>query len=424
MSALADEQKKQLHFDLDQLRAQYPVLRREIHGKKLAYLDNAASLQKPQVVIDTIKNFYEQSYSNVHRSVHLLSQEATESYEAVRPLVAKFLGTKNTKEVIFTKGTTDSLNLVAATLGQQILKEGDSIVVTRVEHHANFVPWQQLCKTKRAKFEIVELDDNFHIDLEDFKKRLQNKPKIVAFSAMSNVTGSIHPVKELSALAKQAGAVVVVDAAQWSAHLPMDVADWPDVDCVAFSGHKIGGPTGIGVLWGRESLLETLPPYQLGGDMILEVQDHETQFNELPFRFEAGTPNIAGVIGMGAAIEFLNQWNFQSLSEYEAQLCEWGVEEFNRLENVKLIGSGSPDNRGPVFSFMIPGIHPHDLGSFLDQYAVAVRAGHHCAQPLHFHHQFAASTRASFCYYNTKEELERLVEAIQEAQKFFGRSRK
>lgn len=411
--------EKLISFDVNKLRLDFPILQRKVHGKSLVYVDNAASMQKPKCVLDKMDGFYLNHYSNIHRSVHLLSQEATASYESVREKLCSFFSTKLTEEIIFTKGTTDAVNLVASSLGNLVIQEGDEIVVSRMEHHANFVAWQNLAKRKKAHFKIVELADDFSIDKNAFKKALSKRTKIVALSAMSNVLGTANDLAPYVEMAKAVGAYVLVDAAQWAAHLPMNISKWGDIDFCCFSAHKIGGPTGVGALWGKKKILEQMPPYQFGGDMILNVGDQSTEWNELPYKFEAGTPAIAEVIGMGEAIDYLQSWNLSELSRHEEELCSYSLEKILKIKGLSVFGSKEITSRAPVFSFTVDGIHPHDLGTFLDHDGVAVRAGHHCAQPLHAFYKLGSTTRASFCFYNTKEEVDKVIESLKRAIDYF-----
>lgn len=406
-------------LEVEKIRDDFPILKRKVNGRALAYLDNAASMQKPQVVLNQIQEFYSQHYSNVHRSGHTLSVEATDLYEAVRPKVKNFIGAGSNEEIIFTKGTTEAINLVAHSWARQQLKEGDRIVISRMEHHANFVPWQVLAKELKLQVDIAELDEDFRLNLDDYKKLLARGPKLVALSMMSNVLGGINPVKELTDLAHEAGAVILLDGAQFVIHQQTKLEQLGQPDFLVFSSHKIGGPSGTGVLNASKKRLGEMSPYQYGGDMILEVRDDRITFNEPPHMFEAGTPNMAGVVGMGAAIDYLESIGFEKIEAIESELTQKAMEALVSLDALELVGPKSLDSRGPVFSFVIKGIHPHDLGTILDSHGVAARAGHHCAQPLHFKQKLPASTRASFCFYNTEEEIDQLVVAIQEARKFF-----
>lgn len=405
---------------VEKLRENFPILKREVNGKTLVYLDNAATLQKPRSVVESLSDFYFQNNSNVHRSVHRLSQEATTAYEGVREKVCEFLGIGLPHEVIFTRGTTHSINLVAHGLSD-FFKPGDSILISRMEHHANFVPWQQLAKRKSLELLIQELNSDYRIDLNDFKEQLRKNPKLVAFSGASNVLGTRNSVRELSDLAKDSGALVLFDLAQSLVHLDFEPHDFEAVDFIAFSSHKLGGPTGVGVLWGKTEHLNLMEPLEYGGDMIIEVKDQDSRWNSLPWKFEAGTPNFADVVAFGAALDFLRSINIKSLIHHESEMTRLGLEMLGSVDGLQIIGPQGPENRYPIFSFTLDSIHPHDLGTFLDQEGIAVRAGHHCAQPLHSKFGIPATTRASFSFYNTVAELEYLVEKLGEAKTFFRR---
>lgn len=410
-------------FDLKEvqkIRKDFPILGLEVHGKSLAYLDNGATTQKPLAVLNSLEEYYRQYNANVHRGAYYLSEKATEAYEGVRPKVCKFLGTSKTSEVIFTRGTTDALNLVCSSWGSENVKAGDEIVVTRMEHHSNFVPWQALAKRKGATFTVVELDSQGRLDLESLKKVLDRKPKILAITLMSNVLGTINPIREISLMAKEAGALVVVDGAQGVGHLPVNIGDLGHIDFFAFSSHKMCGPTGVGVLWGKEEVLDKMPPYQYGGDMILSVEDQLTRWNELPWKFEAGTPNIADVIAFGAAIDYLFDLDRAKIHAYETELTQKALDRLLRVPGLKILGPHTVEQRGAAVSFTLPQIHPHDLATYLDHQGIAVRAGHHCAQPLLKKLGVVASTRASFYFYNLPEEIDRLGTALEGALEYFG----
>ena len=402
------------------VRSDFPILARAVHGKPLVYLDNAASSQKPRAVIDAMSRYYLQSNANVHRGVHVLSQEATDAYEGVRPKVRAFIGARHDHEVIFTRGTTESINLVATAWARDNLKPGDAVVVTRMEHHSNFVPWQAVAKRTGAEFRIAELKSDLSVDLDHFSECLRGRPKIVAISMMSNVLGVLNPVAEMARMAKDAGALVLVDAAQAVAHLPVRIAELGPIDFLAFSSHKMCGPTGIGVLWGREEVLNAMSPYQYGGDMIRRVGDRDTDWNELPYKFEAGTPAIAEVIGLGAAIDYLSGIGMEKIKAYEQWLASEVYGRMERLEGVKLVKAAGAV-RAPILNFVVDGVHPHDLAQLLDSEGVAVRAGHHCVQPLLTKLGHPATTRASFAFYNTVDEADALVEAVRKAQAYFAR---
>ena len=408
-------------FDIQKIRKDFPILEREIRGKKLIYLDNAATSQKPLQVIEAQSNVYLKLNANVHRGVHLLSQESTDAYEKSRMKIAQFLGLTQDKEIIFTRGTTEAINLVASSWGRAFLQKGDDIIVTRMEHHSNFVPWQALAKEKKANFKIIELTADFTLDMEKLATILkQGKPKILAVTAMSNVLGTINPIAEIARMAKEVGAIVLVDGAQAMAHTEMKLKDFGPIDFLAFSSHKMCGPTGIGVLWGKKELLEKMPPYQFGGDMILQVNDENTSWNELPWKFEAGTPNYGDSIAFGAALDYLNKIGRDKIHAYETELTKFAKEKLAAVKGVKILAPSNADLHGGVLSFTAKNVHPHDMATFLDAEGIAIRAGHHCAQPLMKKLGIVATNRASFYFYNTKEEVNRLVEVVVQAMKYFG----
>ncbi|MFH1588946.1 MAG: cysteine desulfurase [archaeon] len=401
-------------MNIEKIRKEFPILTRKIKGNKLVYLDNSATSQKPKQVIDAITDFYKNYNSNIHRGVHKLSEEATIAYEESHAKVAKFINAEF-EETIFTRGTTESLNLLAQTLKYR-LNKGDEILLTEMEHHSNIVPWQIIAKEKELKLKFVEVTKDGTLDLESFKSLISNKTKIVSVIHMSNVLGTINPVKELGEIAHKYGALFIVDAAQSIPHMKIDVKNL-NCDFLAFSGHKMFGPTGIGVLYGKKYLLEEMPPYMTGGDMIKEVTLKESFWNDLPWKFEAGTPNIAGGIGLGMAVDYINKIGLKNIEEYERQLTK---EVFKVLKNTDFIELYGPkENRGPVFSFNVKGIHAHDISSLLDDYGVAVRGGHHCAMPLMKKLGINGSVRASFSIYNTKEELNILVDALEKVRRIF-----
>jgi cysteine desulfurase/selenocysteine lyase len=411
-------------IDFQNIRADFPALQTTMHGEPLVYLDNGATSQKPRAVLDATTRVYEKLNANVHRGAYQLSQLATDEFEAVRGKVAHFIGAQKFHEIIFTRGTTESINLVASSWGPAHLKPWNEILVTRMEHHSNFVPWQSLAHRTGAKFKICELTPEYEIDLEAFRAALASKPRIVAFTMTSNVLGTRNPVAEMAALAKAAGALVVVDAAQGIPHEPVSIEKLGPIDFLAFSSHKICGPTGVGVLWGREELLRDMPPVQFGGDMILNVQDQTTQWNDLPWKFEAGTPNIAGVIGLGAAIDYLNSIGMAAIHARVTALTRQTILRLADIPGVHLIGPG-PDhpNRGAAVSFVVDGVHPHDLSTFLDTRGIAIRAGHHCAQPLMSRLNLTATARASVSFYNTESEIDFLAKSIAAARDYFVRPR-
>jgi cysteine desulfurase/selenocysteine lyase len=400
-------------FDVKKIREQFPILSRKIRGKDFVYFDNAATTLKPQRVIDRVNLHYAQESANIHRGVHFLSEYGTMEYEKTRETVQKFLNAKESKEIIFTKGTTDSINLVASGFAQTKLKAGDEIMISTMEHHSNIVPWQLAAERAGAKIVEIPINNDGEILLDEYKKLLNEKTKLVSIVAISNTLGTINPIKEMISLAHAVGAEVMVDGAQAVAHQKIDVQDL-DCDYFAFSGHKIFGPTGIGILFGKEALLDSLPPYQGGGDMIDRVTIQKTTYNELPFKFEAGTPNIAGGIALNEAIEFVNEIGLDQIAAYEQTLLEYATERLLKIEGLKLIGTAK--QKASVNSFVIEGVHPHDLGTLLDQQGIAVRTGHHCTQPLMDFFKIPATTRASYSIYNTTEEIDGLVMGIQKAK--------
>jgi len=396
------------------LRQQFPILRRTINGKPLVYLDNAASSQKPLAVTDAMKEFDEKSYANVHRSIHTLGEEATEKYEEARAKIAQFIRASS-EEVIFTSGTTESLNNVARMLVQQC-KPGDEIVVTIMEHHSNFVPWQQLAKQHNLVLKIIPITPDFSLDMEAAKNLITAKTKIVSVVHVSNVLGTITPVNELAVLAHKHGALLVVDGAQAPAHMRVDVKAL-DADFYAFSGHKMYGPTGIGVLYGKREHLTKYEPPSWGGEMVNDVTIEATTWNDLPWKFEPGTPKITQAIGLGFAVDFLKSVGYEVIEKHERVLLIYTLEQLAKIDGLVILGSRSSENRGETVSFTVENIHPHDLAQSLDDEGVAVRAGHHCTQPLHCALGIDASTRVSIGLYNTKEEIDRLLAALQKAIK-------
>lgn len=401
----------------ESLRGDFPILQQKMHDKPLVYLDSAASAQKPQIVIDAISNFYETGYANIHRGVYKLSQDATEAYEHARNTVRDFLGAAESREIIFTRGTTEAINLVAQTYGRSALGPGDEILITEMEHHSNIVPWQLLCEQTGAKLVVGLMDDTGTLLLENFAGLINASTKLVAVSHVSNALGTINPVREIIELAHAQGIPVLLDGAQAAPHMPIDVQAL-DVDFYTFSGHKVYGPTGIGVLYGKAALLEAMPPYQGGGDMILTVSFEKTVYNEIPHKFEAGTPNIAGVIGLGVALEYLQDIGMDRIAAHEAALLSYATEKLEAIPQVTLIGTAK--EKAGVISFAVDGIHPHDLGTIFDLDGVAIRAGHHCAQPVMEHFGVPATARASFGLYNNFEDVDMLVQAIQHAVEVFS----
>jgi len=407
-----------LVLDLDKIREDFPVLKRKVKGRRLVYLDNAATSQKPLPVIQAIEEFYRNYNANVHRGIHTLSEEATIAYEGAREKIAGFINARSSKEIIFTRGTTEGINLVSHSWGGSNIEGSDVMLLTEMEHHSNLVPWQLLAREKGARLEFVGIDDDGHLLEEDLEKHLSESPKLVGVTHVSNVLGTINPVKEMARRAHRNGGVVVVDAAQSVPHMPVDVQDL-DCDFLAFSGHKMLGPTGIGVLYAKRHLLEEMEPFLGGGEMIREVHLREAKWKELPWKFEAGTPNVAGVIGLGAAVEYLNGLEMGRVRSHEMILTGYALEELSKFEEMKTFGPEKPEERGGVLSFNLGDIHPHDLATILDEYGIAIRSGHHCAQPLMERLGVPATSRASFYVYNTEQEVDRLVSGLREAWKVF-----
>jgi len=405
-------------LDVATVRADFPILSRKINGHPLVYLDNAATTQKPRQVIDAIINYYEQTNSNVHRGVHTLSVESTEAYELARAKVAKFINAPRPETVIWTRNTSESLNLVAATWADANVNEGDNIVITAMEHHSNIVPWQQLAARKKAELRYLAAGKDGLLDMSNVKSIIDSRTKIVSVTHISNVLGTINPVAELANRAHEVGAVILIDAAQSVPHMPVDVQAI-DADFLCFSAHKMLGPTGIGVLYGKYDLLDEMPPYMFGGDMILEVTYEDARWNDLPYKFEAGTPNIADAIATGAAVDYLTDLGMENVWEHEQQLTSYALDRITPLKGITIFGPEDPALRGGVISFVHDKIHPHDLGTALDQQGIAIRTGHHCAMPLIRSYDVVAAARASFYVYNTKTEIDALVSGISETERYF-----
>ena len=403
--------------DVQAVRQDFPALHQTVHGKPLAYLDNAASAQTPTPVLDAILEFYRRDRANVHRGVHELSQRATASYEQARIKVQRFLHAASYREVVWTRGTTESINLVASAWGRKNVKAGDEVIISALEHHSNIVPWQMLCEETGATLRVIPMNQAGELLIDEYEKLLSERTKVVAVNHVSNAVGTVNPVAEMIEKAHAVGAVTVIDGAQAVPHMAVDVQAL-DADFYALSGHKIFGPTGIGVLYGKRDLLEAMPPYQGGGDMIASVTFEKTTYNELPYKFEAGTPNIADAIGMGAAIDYVQQIGLDAIAEYEAELLAYATDVVSKIEGVRLIGTAR--EKASVLSFAMEGVHPHDIGTILDREGVAVRAGHHCAQPVMDFYGVAATTRASFAFYNTREEVDQLAAALAKVQELFG----
>ncbi|MFT3929047.1 MAG: cysteine desulfurase [Spongiibacteraceae bacterium] len=403
--------------DIAGLRRDFPVLDQRVHDRPLVYLDNAATTQKPRAVIDAIDNYYAHDNSNVHRGVHTLSERATAKMEAVRGIVQSFINAREEAEIIFTPGTTASINIVANGFARAFLKPGDEVLITGMEHHANIVPWQQACEFSGATLQVANITDSGELDLDDFKRKLSSRTKIAAFTHVSNALGTINPIVDLIAFAKAVGAAVLIDGAQAVAHAPVDVQQL-DCDFYVFSGHKLYGPTGTGVLYGKREWLDKLPVYQTGGDMIRIVTFEKTTFAPIPHKFEAGTPHIAGIIGLGAAINYLTSLPWAALVEHENRLLDYATERALQIPGLKIIGTAA--KKAAVLSFTLDNIHPHDIGTFLDFEGVAVRAGHHCAMPVMQRFDVPATARASFAIYNTMEEVDALIAAIESVCKTFA----
>jgi cysteine desulfurase / selenocysteine lyase len=404
-------------FDVDRIREDFPILRERVHGKPLVYLDNAATSQKPQAVIDSLVDSYSPYNANVHRAVHLLSARATEACDRTREKVCAFLNAASTNEIVFVRGTTEALNLVAQTHGRKNLQPGDEVLISGLEHHSNIVPWQMLCNEKQAHLRVVPIDDRGVVPLDRFEKALNERTRLVALAHVSNALGTVNPLAKMIALAHRLNVPVIVDGAQAAPHMAVDVRAL-DADFYAFSGHKLFGPTGIGVLYGKENLFEAMPPYQGGGDMIRSVTFEKTEYNVLPYKFEAGTPDVAGIVGLGAAIDYVSGIGLDAISAYEHELLEYATKAVSRLPGVRIVGT-APD-KASVISFVIDGAHPHDVGTILDREGIAVRTGHHCAQPVMDRFQIAATTRASLAFYNTTAEIDALVAGIRKVQEFFA----
>lgn len=404
-------------FDVAKARQDFPILREKVQGKPLVYFDNAATSQKPQVVIDTVHEFLATYNSNIHRGVHQLSERGTEAYEQSRKKVQRFINAAESREVIFVRGTTEAINLVANSYGRQHIRAGDEIVISAMEHHSNIVPWQILCEQTGAVLRIVPISDAGEMLIDEYEKLLTSRTRLVAVVHVSNALGTINPVHEIIRLARRQGVPVLVDGAQAVPHLKVDVHEL-DCDFYAFSGHKVFGPTGIGVLYGKAELLEAMPPYQGGGDMIKSVSFEKTVYNDLPYKFEAGTPHIAGVIGLGAAIDYVNGVGLDRIATYEHVLLEYATEALLAIPSVRIIGTA--EEKASLISFVLDGVHAHDVGTILDHDGVAIRAGHHCTMPLMQRFGVPATARASLAFYNTKEEIDVLVGAIHKAIEMFG----
>ena len=404
-------------FDVRRIREDFPGLKQEIHGKPLVYLDNAATSQKPRAVLEAFGRFYTEECANVHRGVHWLSERATEEYEESRVKIQHFLGAAESREILFVRGTTEGINLVASSFGRKFVKAGDEILITAMEHHSNIVPWQMLCEQQGARLRVAPINDAGELLLDDFEKLLSERTRLVAVSHVSNALGTVNPVREMIEMAHRRNVPVLLDGAQAAPHCKVNVQEL-DCDFYAFSGHKLYGPTGVGTLYGKARWLEAMPPYQGGGDMIRTVSFEKTTYNVIPYKFEAGTPHIAGGIGLGAAIDYVSGIGLDRIAAYEHSLLEYATEQVGAIPGVRLIGTAR--EKAGVLSFVMEGAHPHDIGTILDREGIAVRAGHHCAMPVMERFGIAGTTRASFAFYNTMEEVDALVAGIDKVREVLG----
>ena len=404
-------------WDVERIRKDFPILSQEVHGRPLVYLDNAATTQKPHAVIEALERYYATDNANVHRGVHLLSERATQAYEAARSRIRRFLNAAEDREIVFVRGTTEAINLVAQTYGRRMVGPGDEILITALEHHSNIVPWQMLCEEKGAALRVAPIDDAGEVDVEAYERLLGPRTRLVAIAHCSNALGTVLPIDRMIEAAHRQGVPVLVDGAQAMAHVPVDVQAL-GCDFYAFSGHKVYGPTGIGALYGKAALLESMPPFQGGGDMIKAVTFEKTVYNDLPYKFEAGTPNIAGAIGLGAALEYLDGLGRDRAAAYEHDLLAYGTERLSAIPGVRLIGTAR--EKASVLSFVMEGAHAHDVGTILDREGIAVRTGHHCAMPVMTRFGLAATTRASVALYNTREELDALCAGLGKVREIFG----
>ncbi|MBS1857543.1 MAG: cysteine desulfurase [Acidobacteria bacterium] len=404
-------------FDVEKIREDFPVLKQTVHGKPLVYLDSAATAQKPTAVVDAIRRFHEVDCANIHRGVHELSQRSTAAYEETRAKVRRFLHANSSDELIFVRGTTEGINLVTSTWGRKNVQAGDEIVISAMEHHSNIVPWQMLCEERGATLRVIPMNERGELLLEEYEKLLTPRTRMVAVAHVSNALGTINPVRQMIEMAHKAGALTLIDGAQATPHMKVDVQAL-DADFYAFSGHKVFGPTGIGILYGKRKLLEGMPPYQGGGDMIKVVTFEKTTYNDLPYKFEAGTPNIAGGIGLGAALDYVNKLGLDHIAAWEHSLLEYGTERLSAIPGLRLIGTAR--EKAGVLSFVMDGIHPHDIGTVLDNLGVAVRTGHHCAQPVMDFFHVPATTRASLAFYNTPAEIDALAAGILKVKEIFA----
>ncbi len=415
--ALPAAQAEEGSFDVNRIREEFPILKQKIHGKPLVYLDSAASAPKPQVVIDRVSRLYADDYSNINRGVYELSQRSTKAYEDTRVKVRRFLNAASEREIIFVRGTTEAINLVAHSYGRTYVKEGDEIVISAMEHHSNIVPWQILANEKKARLRVAPMDERGELKLDELEKLLNGKTRLVAVAHVSNALGTVNPVRRIIEMAHRRNIPVLLDGAQAVPHMRVDVRDL-DCDFYCFSGHKLFGPSGVGVLYGKESFLESMPPYEGGGDMIRSVTFEKTTYNRLPYKFEAGTPNIAGVVGLGAAIDYVNRIGLDALERHEHELLSYGTEQLLSIKGLQIVGQAR--HKASVLSFVLEGIHPHDIGTILDQEGIAVRTGHHCAQPVMDFFGVPATARASLALFNNKDDIDALVRGINRVKEVFA----
>ena len=404
-------------FDVDRIRDDFPILKQRVNGNPLVYLDNGATSQKPQSVIDAIVDYYTTTNSNVHRGGHTMSQQATDGYEGARSKIRQFINAGKDEEIIFTRNTTEGLNLVAHSYGRQNIRSGDDIIVSNMEHHSNIVPWQMLCEENGANLKVVPIDDSGELVMDEYQKMLSSRTKLVSITHVSNALGTILPAKQIVDMAHAHGAPVLLDGAQAVPHMPVDMKEL-DCDFYVFSGHKLFGPTGIGILYGKEDYLNSMPPFLGGGEMIKSVTFEKTIYNDLPYKFEGGTPDIAGAIGLGAAIDYVNGLGFSRITAHEEELLQYGTEALESIAGVHIVGTAA--HKAGILSFVMDAAHPHDIGTILDEQGIAIRTGHHCAQPVMQRFQIPATARASLAFYNTKEDIDALVKGIDRVIEVFS----
>tara|TARA_B110000116_G_scaffold180203_1_gene156005 strand:- start:389 stop:1603 length:1215 start_codon:yes stop_codon:yes gene_type:complete len=398
------------------IKENFPILDQKINGKNLVYLDSAATTQKPKEVIDSLNKYYKENNSNIHRGVHTLSQKATEDYEEARKIITNFIGATSSKEIIFVRGATEAINLIANSYVKPLLKKNDEIIISQMEHHANIVPWQMICEEKKAKLKIIPMDNNGELIIKELDKIINEKTKFISVNHVSNSLGTINPIRKIIQIAHQSNIKIMIDGAQAVQHLEIDMKEI-DADFYCFSGHKVYAPTGIGILYGKKELLEKMPPYQGGGDMIKSVTFEKTIYNDIPNRFEAGTPNISGAIALGKAIDYITHIGINNITKYEKDLLNYATSKLNKISEIKIIGEAK--EKAAVISFIIEGIHPHDIGTIMDSHGIAIRAGHHCTQPVMDYYNITATARVSFAIYNTKKDIDKLVEAIKKCIEVF-----